>query len=265
MKEKVSLLYIIQEVLADKNIPADPTNERALRRAFERLLERIGSDKSALKNDRNQFEFNVADVPFMKRILTQLYENKGIIAEFVNEHRQKNFSSEETHNLIQSLIDEADAEGWTETELKDMAYFLSMLFYASPKRSIEYCHKLIDCLGASLADLPYAHQGIYLNKVEHVLKHEFALRMVDSVIAMIEIADISEDTKKLQATDVVDYQEYDPIIRYEYAQRDQNILEKIQEDDDLRQYVEKKIGKKAEDIFNYANMELCKLKDSLPI
>ncbi len=49
MKENVSLQYIIQEVLADKNIPADQENVRALQRAFNRLLERIGSDKKILK------------------------------------------------------------------------------------------------------------------------------------------------------------------------------------------------------------------------
>ena len=40
-------------------------------------------------------------------------------------------------------------------------------------------------------------------------------------------------------------------IQAEYVQRDIEILRAIQEDDDLREYIEKKTGKKAEDIFNY--------------
>ncbi len=201
----------------------------------------------------------------MKVLLSQLYENKGIIAELTNEHRKKIFSSEEIRNFIQALIDEADAQGCNEAELKDMAFFLSMVFNASPKRSIDYCHKLIDFLGVSLEDLPYTLQGHYWNKIETLLKREVAHRMAESAINTIQIAQMMEEAKELCGIDIIDYQEYDPMIKYEYAQRDQNLLEKIQEDDDLRQYVEKKMGKKAEDIFNYANMELCKLKDSPPI
>lgn len=38
-------------------------------------------------------------------------------------------------------------------------------------------------------------------------------------------------------------------------QRDKRVLEAIQEDDDLRQYIEKKFGKRAEEIFNYAVLD----------
>ena len=91
-------------------------------------------------------------------------------------------------------------------------------------------------------------QSTYLGKVEHILKKEYALRTAESAQEIIRIADREKYRKEY-------YYERDPAIRHYYAIRDQKILEAIQEDDDLRQYIEKKFGMKAEILFNYATLE----------
>lgn len=109
----------------------------------------------------------------------------------------------------------------------------------------------------NLVEFPISIQSLYLDKLEHILKKEFALRIAESATNILEIADIINSTKK-EAGDnigIQSYSEFDPEIRFEYINRDKRVLKRIQEDDDLWQYIEKKIGRKAEEIFNYASLE----------
>lgn len=98
-----------------------------------------------------------------------------------------------------------------------------------------------------------------MGKVEQILKKEFALRIVEATMRIAEIAGDIEISKKLGNDDIGIqdyYYESDPQIRFHYIQRDKRVLEAIQEDDDLRQYIEKKFGKRAEEIFNYAILDM---------
>lgn len=194
----------------------------------------------------------------MKVLISQLYDDRGLIAEFTNErNRNKLFSSREVHELIQSLINEADKTEMSENELMLMAQFFCNIFLASPLRSIENCHALIDTLASCLQDLTSAQQARYLGKVEHILQKECFVRSAESIIAMKELAELIEVSKMLADDNIgiQSYSEHDPEIRFEYIQRDKHVLEKIQEDDDLRQYIEKTFKRKAEEIFNYASLD----------
>lgn len=261
MQGKVTLKAIIENVLTnDSGICAEKyakyeslleSRARQLYRKFERLLERLGSDKEILKAGGRTMEFNEAEVPFMKVLLTQLRDDNGVIAEFTNDAgANKKFSSEDIHDLIQSLIDEADKTGMSKSELIDLARFLESIFLCSHLRSIERCHRLIDGLALNLQDLPSSMQATYLGKVEHILDKEYALRIAESTFNIRDLAElISSDDSDVQA-----YYEHDPEIRFEYMQRDQAVLERIQEDEDLRKYIEKIFQKKAEEIFNYVEL-----------
>ena len=138
-----------------------------------------------------------------------------------------------------------------------MAHFFGSIFLYSPLRSIEYCHTLIDMLALNLQDLTSDRQSIYIGKVENILKKEFALRVTESTLEILDIAGIIEQSKNIVGNKIgiQNYCEKDPEIRFEYIQRDKRVLERIQEDDDLRCYIEKKMGMRAEDIFNYASLE----------
>ena len=251
MKDKISLQEIIEKVLNDKGIDYEKMNDanvRRLRRAFDKLIERLGSNKEILKDSEGNFLFQKEDVPFMKIIIEQLYDENGLISKFLNKNTY--FSSKDVRNLIQSIIDEADKGGASENELKEIALFFSSIFLYSPLRSKESCHQLIDALVANLEDLPNSDQSIYLGKLEHILKKEFSLRIAESTQHILAIALGIEFTD----SDIGNhyYYERDPEIRFEYIERDKRVLEKIQEDADLRIYIEKKLGKKAEEIFNHA-------------
>ena len=77
-------------------------------------------------------------------------------------------------------------------------------------------------------------------------------------MAIIEIAENIEISKKEYCDEIgiQGYCESDDDIRFHYIQRDKRVLEAIQGDDDLRQYIEKKFGKRAEDIFTYAALDM---------
>lgn len=257
MKKKITLRTIIESVIDDNGggSVSRESDIRGLSRKFFKLIEKLGSDKEVLKQENNHFEFDESEVPFMKVIISQLYNDKGIIARFTNDRKQNGgYSSDDVHELIQSLINEADKEGFNENEQYEMALFFNMLFLFSQKRSLEFCHELIDNLYANLCDYTIDEQSIYLGKVEHILKKEVALRIAESAIRMTIL---TSEIESLKGKDIGDglgnqvYYEEDPEIRFFYMERDNRVLEAIQEDDDLRQYIEKKFGKKAEDIFNY--------------
>lgn len=255
MSDKISLKEIIESVLEDNGIKYDKCNDsnvRRLRRAFDTLIERLGSDKEILKDSNGNFLFQETDIPFMKVIIGQLHDHRGLIAKFANERSKNKFSSKDVHELIQSIIDEEDKNGVSEDQLEQLAHFLSIIFLYAPLRSEEVCHDYIDVLAANLQDLPLSDQSIFMGKLEHILKKEFYLRLAESaqhsLAIALELQFAGDDTR------AGFYYETDPAIRWEYIQRDQLVLERIQEDDDLRLYIEKKIGRKAEDIFNYASL-----------
>lgn len=250
MSEKISLLGVIKRVLEEKGMePNDATNQRNLQRAFDRLMERLGSNTEVIKNGGRTMAFDQLEVPVIKVLLSKLYSGEGVIGEFVNErHRNKKFSSGDVIKFIYSLCDEiAKDDEMNKEEMKYLLIFLQNIFLYSPLRSLETCHSMIDALALNLHDLSCDEQSIYLGKVEHILKKEFALRIAESAIEVVRIA----ERKKAQEEY---YCEKDPEIQYYYAQRDMNILKAIQEDGDYRQYIEKKLGSKAEDIFSYASL-----------
>lgn len=209
-----------------------------------------------LKPNGKNFDFQKSEIPFLKVLLTQLYYEGTALSAFVNDN--KNFSVEDVNKLIQSLLDEADRAGADEPELVQMALFLYNIFLASPLRSVKKCHLLIDVLASNLQELPSSRQAEYLCKIEHVLSKEVALRIAESAISTAELAEIIEASKEFYKDDIgyQGYDGHDPEIQYEYIQRDRAVLERIQEDDALRQYIEATFKKKAEDIFNYAALEI---------
>jgi hypothetical protein len=251
MQDKVSLQKIIEIVLEDKGVEYEKSNDsnvRSIRRAFDRLIERLGSDKEFLKNRGRNIKFCKEEVSFMKVIIGQLYDHRGLVAKFSEKHiKNKEFSSSDVHELIQSLLDEAGKSGVNEDELIQMAKFFSNIFSWSLLRSIEYCHKLIDVLVWNLRDFPSNIQSEHLRKIEYILKKEIAFQIVETIIYIREIAEMIEMSKEVadNKIGIQDYSEFAPEIRVEYTERDKRVLEKIQEDDDLRHYVEKKIGEKS--------------------
>lgn len=181
------------------------------------------------------------------------------MADFVNKKtRNHRPSSKDVQDMIQSLLDEADQQGASEEELVEMMVFFSQIFLLSPLRSIEHCHKYIDALALNLSDLPYTGQAIFLLNVEEMLRREFWARCVQCAFYGKTIAELlacsiddSNESNKISSP----YENYEPEIEYEYMERDRAILKEIQADEDLRTYIEKKAGKKAEVIFAHVVLD----------
>lgn len=253
----VSLQKIIDMVLEEAhNTSVDDLekDKRNLYRKFERLIEKLGADKETVKKGGRNYEFRETDVPFMKVLLSQLYSNQGIVAEFVNrKKRNEPFSSKEVWDLINALLDTAEEDGANKEQLMAMAEFFAVIFCYSPLRSIEQCYKYIGMLAVNLRDLTFSEQAIYLNRVEHILKKEVASRLAESVFRCVDIAELLQMGG---VSDVADYYNtLPPEVAYEYFERDRAVLERIQEDDDLRKYIENKLGEKAEEIFGHVASE----------
>lgn len=260
--EKVSLSSIIDAVLENDPNPDAlvkmDDNKRNLYRKFEKLIEKLGAEKNIVKKD-NRYVFNEADVPIIKVVLKQLYTGNGPVADFVNKKtRNHRPSSKDVQDMIQSLLDEADQQGASEEELVEMMEFFSQIFLLSPSRSFEHCHKYIDALALNLSDLPSSAQAAFLLSVEEMLRREFWARCVQSAFYGKTIAELlacsiddSNESNKISSP----YENYEPEIEYEYMERDRAILKEIQADEDLRTYIEKKAGKKAEVIFAHVVLD----------
>lgn len=260
MQEKVTLKQIIDSVLinVDTESPSNnisdtyenalESNRRTMYRKLDRLLELLGSSKESLKRGGKLMEFDEIEARVMKVLLSQIYSDKGVIAAFVNKRKRGNqFSSEEVRTFIQMLLDEAEKDdAMNEEDLLYLAHYLSGIFLYSPRRSMEACHRAINILALNLHDFTYDMQSYYLRKVEELLNKEVALRIAEAAINTKDIVEILDYS--------AEYYDHDPVIMYEYIQRDRQVLMAIQADDDLRQYIEKKIGKRAETVFNYASL-----------
>lgn len=259
-EKNISLRHIIKTVVEEYGVYKNGDEEsliRDMQRKFNKLITKLGCDVNVLKRNGKNFNFKEEEIPTIKVILSQIIHNEGIISDFVND-RDDDYSIEKIHAMIQELINEAEKAGMGENDLKYTAAFLCNVFSLSPQRSIKYCHRLIDMLAYNLQDLTSTQQAFYLNEVECLLRKEFFLRIAESTVNIKDIAEILEFSKELSEDDIgyQNYSDQEYSIIYEYTKRDREMLKKIQEDDALRQYIETTIGKKAEDIFNFANETL---------
>ena len=249
--ETVSLQKIIDMVLEEAPnasvVDTLDNDKRNLYRQFNRLIEKLSASKVAVKKGGRNYEFSITEVTFVKVLLSQMYSNQGVIAEFLK--KNGDFSSKDVCDLITSLLDEAKKDGATEEELMAMEEFYINFFYLLPMHSIEQCYNHISMIVLNLQDMTSSQQAVYLNRVEHLLKKEAALIVAESLIRCTEIAEILQMES---ASDVADYYHTLPHeVEYEYFQRDRAVLARIQEDDDLRKYIENKLGEKAEEIFGH--------------
>lgn len=261
MSNQVTLKQIIDDVL-NENYPEDCTqtvydnrektleaDRRNLYRKIDKLFKRLGLSKDVLKDGERSIIYYEEDIPMMKILISQLHSGKGIISDFVNKRKGNcQFSSNEVREFLYALQAELEKDDTLDKEsLGYLINYFTNIFSYSPLRSLEICHATIDALARQLHDLPCDDQSTYLGKVEHILKKEYALRTAEAAQEIVRIADREKYRKEY-------YYETDPAIRLYYTQRDERILEAIQEDDDLRQYIEKKFGMKAEMLFNYATL-----------
>lgn len=131
----ISLDSIIRKFLQSKgainNESGSDSSIVTLRRTFYRLLERLGSDREVLK-ENGKYLFAEEEAPFMMALLTQLYDNHGIIADFVNGTKKgERFSAREVHEFLDTLKEEIEKAESDEKkyDYEDMYAFFVIFFF----------------------------------------------------------------------------------------------------------------------------------------
>lgn len=261
MGRTYSLYELINEVIDEKVVKNGDDNSdssaKRLQRNFYSLIKNLGSTKDALKGDAKSIQFQDKERFVIKYILSQIYDKKGLIYDFaMSNNKDEKFKSRKVHKMIEELCDAAVEDGMEERELLQLVEYFSDIFLESPLRSIEYCHALVDSLAFHLQDLTYNQKALYLKNFEAVLKKTYSMRIAELTFNSIYVGNCIEVRRKLVGEDIYndEFFEYDPELRNYFIDRDKELLEMIQEDEDLRCYVEKKLGKKAEEIFSYAKL-----------
>lgn len=256
---KTSLGKVIKMILEENPESyndSSGSNEKRLRRAFERLLEALGGDINELKAGSRRIEFEESELSFIMAIIRQLNTEDSVVNKLVDKNSEITYR--DVSDFIQLVIDtEEKKEDVTDEELIELMVFMANMFSYAPLYFAETCHRLIDVLAANTKDLLSNEQAIHFINIQHMLEKEIAHCIAKSALRNWAIADLIEISKKVYEDDIgcQDYTEHSPELRAEYIKRDKEVLISIQEDEDLRRYVETKLGKKAEQIFNYAFKE----------
>ncbi len=246
---KISLYKIISEVMDEGKYHL---SERTLLRRFQKLVAIGGGIADTMKTGTTTY-FEEEEVLFVKHILKDLAMNKGLCSQFIDKNRGDDYvGASQVHEFIQKFFYELEADGASEEECQANLNFLAMIFLIPVHEMRENCHRLIDGIWLNLSSYPYTHQAMMMERLTKILKKEFAEITVQSTFMVGELAELIQKSKEL-CGDNIGMQDYgDDSIGVEYAERDMRTLRQIQADPDLRAYVEKKLGAKAEDVFNVA-------------
>ena len=286
MKQR-SLESIIKEVLNDMNFDDDTYEAKIMmcHRKFNRLINRLGGDIDDMKDSSNKILFEENQVKVIKFILKQILSpNDNIIKKF-SSSKDKDVSANEVEQFIQDVADEfcsneescnkelgnggscgeessnetsSDKEAGDEESRDEESFdkdevisYLSDIFMVSHVRIINECHELVDLFALNMQQFPRSMKLIYLEKLKELLSHLLVLQMVEGAINIVEISEqinlFNDDGKEVDSI----YEGLPVNIQEEFIQRDQETLKALQKDEDLRAYVEKKTGRKVEEIFNY--------------
>ncbi len=250
---KVSFMSIVKEYIEEKGLNDDPKVDAYLRKSYrylEDFIEKLGGNIDDMKSANHRIEFDESEIPSIKYLLRQfLASDKNTIKNFINS-KDNNYSVDE----INKFIDQFTNEYCTPEDKCAKVYlveYMSNIFMLSHMRLIEECHALIDLYACNLQYLPRSLKLVNLQAFEDEISHLFALQLVGLARQIEDISRYIELCKDDEEDIDCIYDNLPVSVQSEYVQRDQEILKAIQEDDDLRRYIEKKIGKKAEDIFNY--------------
>lgn len=248
---KRSLGSVIKEMLNEEKFPDDESYIKQCRRNFARLIEKLGGSIDDMKNSKNVIEFEEAEVPVIKVLLKSVFmSSDNPVGKFLFSKDNDDFSAEDAAKFIEYIVTESYVAANDATKEK-MVKFLSDDTMVSHVRIIEDCHKLVDSYARELQHLVKSEQLIHLQLLKDEIFHFHILELVERAYRMAVISNEVELYKDGEEKVGCIYEGLPKSVQSEYVQRDIEILKAIQEDDDLRAYIEKKTGKKAEDIFNY--------------
>ena len=222
---------------------------RKARRSFMRFIEAGGGNADQLKDDNGNMYFDEQEAVYVEAILKQLISQKGAAYSF---SKKKSIPSEaDIHNMIQNVLEDIDETKITEDIIQRGVNFLDMIFQLSFRRKIRYCHELVDAVGLNLEPYLYTYQLLFTERLADFLLREVIRTATEAAIYCSDLAGIlginSDNLGDISLGDL--YGEPGDPIRREYEQRDTVAYNFLIKEPVIREYVEKKVGQKIEDIF----------------
>lgn len=221
---------------------------KRLLRQFTKFVEMTGGSIDELKNEQGRMLFDEEDVPLLKIILSQFIQRSGFAYDFL----QKKIdlaSIDDTHDLIQNMLDLMADDGLSDCEAQAIVDWLDRVFQFSFRVEMEHCHRLVDGVAVNLLLYPYTHRMIYLNGFRHVLQQAFAETVVHAMMGIGELAEVLQIAKEsAETTNPSDLYGDDP-VGAEYQQRDANVVQFLSDNPEIRHYVERRTGATIEEIW----------------
>lgn len=243
---KVSLTSIINEVIGDSKAMSD----RTLLRRFYKLVAVSGGNIERLKDERGHIFFEEEDTMFIKTLLEELYMNEGIASKFIDKQVGEDYVGyADLHSFVQKYLKNLSDSGSSEEEIQGTLNFLCMLFLLPVKENLYESHRLIDYIFLNLEQYPYTHQAIMSEKVYSEIQRMFAHTMVEGMLNLSELCSfISAGQDLADSKNPFDWYGDDQ-VGLEYRERDRRAYRRLVEDDELREFVEKRAGAKINQIF----------------
>lgn len=249
MGKTIALISLTEEITNKFGV----MSERTLRRRFQKLIDVCGGNYTLLQNKNGKVYFDENETSFVKHILTELVKNEGILSKFIDKKNTNEFVGiEEVRGFIQSYIGKLEEDGYNENEIKAAVEFLSMLFLLPVHVSRENCYQYVMSIWLNLQAYPYTHQVSTMKQTEALLKKQLAVSAVNSIFMIGELSELIQSSKNI-TEDGIGIQDYgNDTPTAEYFERDRKALQLIQSNPEIRAYVERLTGQKAEEVFNVA-------------
>lgn len=223
---------------------------KRLIRQFTKFIEMTGGSVDELKDKKGRMMFAEDDVPILKLILTQFAQQSGFAYDFLKK-KVDLASLEDTHVLIQELLDAMAADGLTESEAQVIVDWLDRVFRFSFRVEICNCHRIVDGIAVNMLQYPYTYSMRYVNQLHRLLQREFVRIITGTVMEIGELAEFLQMAKEVAEVETPSelYGEEDDEIKSEYCQRDADVIAFLKDNPEIRRYVENRVGATVEEIW----------------
>lgn len=239
--------YLMKE--SDRAIDMEDGIICNIRNKFRTFLKSIGADENALKDGGRNYLFEEKDVPIVIALISVLQSSEKI-KEYWKDYRDKDglIHYHVIHEYISDLASEIESTGHFSRDVIDViSSKIFDCYNAYPNAYFELCHDLIEEYRQSLVGFLCGENMSFVYRLHCILVGE--LTLLDTEVALRAENICNCRKQALECFGKVDYSYSPGGLGREYAERDRNLLRKIRDDNDLRVYLEKKIGYTIEEVF----------------
>ncbi|WP_029200368.1 hypothetical protein [Oribacterium sp. NK2B42] len=225
--------------------------KKQMLRKFDDFLFLCGGSKDHFMNAKGNYEIDETEVAGLKFLLIKLYYQDGILSKFADKrHPDESVSLSEVSEMFEALDKYLVDTGYTEDEVGAFMSMLDRITEYGYRCMFDYIHEYVDMLEFNLRSYPYTYQIMHAQDLMMKMKSLFLKYTTDSIQDIVKLVELSEvfgtyerPTEELDGH-VLNYgnSEVDEIDK-EYIERDARVRDMFIKDPDLRNYIEKKLGR----------------------